>query len=155
MGSEANRKHFRQCFQKCVSNFRSLWLSIRATEGVPPVIVLWQGIQVCSHCDTSWICLCLTEFFCFGGCDAYALPGQLSASLEKLSTESLHFQIAQSFFSLFLFSSQGKVQLLHRHHEHFSIGYFYWEICYVFVCLGVPLVDFDTKHRKSSLPSNV
>lgn len=89
MGSEANRKHFRQCFQKCVSNFRSLWLSIRAMEGVPPVIVLWQGLQVCRHFDTSWICLCLTEFFCFGGCDMYALPGQLSASLGKLSTEVL------------------------------------------------------------------
>lgn len=38
MGSEAERKHFRHCFQKCASNFRSLWLSIRAMEGFPPVI---------------------------------------------------------------------------------------------------------------------
>lgn len=38
MGSEANGKHFRRCLQKCVSNFRSLWLSVRAMEGCPPLI---------------------------------------------------------------------------------------------------------------------
>lgn len=43
-GSEANRQHFRQCFQKCISNFRrSLRLSLRDREGFPTSSFL----QVC------------------------------------------------------------------------------------------------------------